>query len=302
MSNNIINTTPIVTRDARFIGARKLVERGQVEKGALEMLRVLISRAEEEFGESSLNTAAVYYEYGNALFLHISKDSDMMVKDDIMDSVEDSLECMAKSCSILYSHLEELENNKQRLPLQDIQSADYYKWIHEQIPRNLIGIGRILSYQGNHGDSVESLMNAIPFLEKSFEHFVEKSDPAYLRAHRLLIEAYVQVAEELLMCSKGEDVVLSDNDKYVIIESSERIPQARFYYEKSREGLQELVFSMAKMEQEKTLPTSEKADICYLATILMHVGMSLTHAEDTEGDVHNDGNVSHTNPTKKRKL
>lgn len=294
--------TPVVTKDARFIGARKLVERGQVEKGALDMLQVLISRAEEEFGESSLNTAAVYYEYGNALFLHVSKDLDEVVKDDIMDSVEDSLECMAKSCSILYSQFEELEKNKQTLPSEDIKLADYHDWINEQIPRNLTGIGRTLSFQGKHGDSVESFMNAIPFLEKTFEHFEEKNDPAYLRAQRLLIEAYVQVAEELLMCPEGEDVVRNDNDKSVLMESSERLPQARFYYEKSREGLQELVFSMAKMEQEKQLPKSEKEDICYLATMLMHVGMSLTHAEDNVRDFHNNGNASSTNPTKKRKL
>ena len=99
----MINTTPVVTKDARFIGARKLVERGQVEKGAVDMLRVLISRAEEEFGESYLNTAAVYYEYGNALFLRVSKDVDgVVISDDIRDLIEDSLEYMAKSCSILY--------------------------------------------------------------------------------------------------------------------------------------------------------------------------------------------------------
>lgn len=296
----MINTTPVVTKDARFIGARKLVERGQVEKGAVDMLRVLISRAEEEFGESSLNTAAVYYEYGNALFLCVSKDVDEVVSDDIRHLIEDSLEYMAKSCSILYSQLQELKNKKPPVQSQDIKITDYHGWIHEQLPRNLIGIGRILSFQGNHGESLESFMNAIPILEKMFDTFEEKSDPAYLRAHRLLIEGYVQVAEELLMCPEGQDIALS-NDNTLIIKNSERVPQARFYYDKSREGLQELVFSMAKMEQEKKLPISEKEDICYLATMLMHVGMSLTHAEDTVSDV-NNGNVSCTNPTKKRKL
>lgn len=297
----MINSTPVVTKDARFIGARKLVERGQVEKGPVDMLRVLISRAEEEFGESSLNTAAVYYEYGNALFLRFSKDVDGVVSDDIRDLIEDSLEYMAKSCSILYSQLEELKNKKPPIQSQDIKLTDYYGWIHEQLPRNLIGIGRILSFQGNHCDSVASFMNAIPFLEKMFETFEEKSDPAYLRAHRLLIEGYVQVAEELLVCPDGQDIVLSD-DNTLIMECSERVPQARFYYDKSREGLQELVFSMAKMEQEKKLPISEKEDICYLATMLMHVGMSLTHAEDTVSDLLNNGNVSCTNATKRRKL
>lgn len=298
----MINTTPVVTKDARFIGARKLVERGQVEKGAVDMLRVLISRAEEEFGESSLNTAAVYYEYGSALFLRVSKDVDgVVISDDIRDLIEDSLEYMAKSCSILYLQSEELKNKKPLVQSQDIKITDYYGWIHEQLPRNLIGIGRILSFQGNHGESVESFMNAIPFLEKMFETFEEKSDPAYLRAHRLLIEGYVQVAEELLMCPEGQDIALN-HDNTLIIKSSERVPQARFYYDKSREGLQEVVFSMAKMEQEKKLPISEKEDICYLATMLMHVGMSLTHAEDTVSDVNNGNVLSCTNPTKKRKL
>ena len=97
---------PIVTKDARYRAARKLIESGRGQLGAIEMFETLVNRAEEEFGENSIDTATVYYELGNAMYRNTRRgrptNSSVFNNDDFL---EDALQYMVKSCSILYNHL-----------------------------------------------------------------------------------------------------------------------------------------------------------------------------------------------------
>mmetsp|Transcript_22974 Transcript_22974/g.32371 ORF Transcript_22974/g.32371 Transcript_22974/m.32371 type:complete len:402 (-) Transcript_22974:441-1646(-) len=59
---------PRITEDGRFRAGRKLVCSGKANLGAVDMFATLVEGCRHAYGKSSIETAAVYYEYGNALF------------------------------------------------------------------------------------------------------------------------------------------------------------------------------------------------------------------------------------------
>jgi tetratricopeptide (TPR) repeat protein len=68
MSNSTTTiNTPVVTRDPRFQAGRSLVQKGLASEGAIEIFSTLVEEATAKYGESSIETAPAYYEYGNAL-------------------------------------------------------------------------------------------------------------------------------------------------------------------------------------------------------------------------------------------
>jgi tetratricopeptide (TPR) repeat protein len=58
---------PIVTSDPRFMAGRTLVERGMANDGAVDIFATLLEDCTSKYGESSIESAPAYYEYGNAL-------------------------------------------------------------------------------------------------------------------------------------------------------------------------------------------------------------------------------------------
>jgi tetratricopeptide (TPR) repeat protein len=58
---------PVVTRDPRFLAGRSLVQKGLAAEGAIDIFATLVEEATNKYGESSIETAPTYYEYGNAL-------------------------------------------------------------------------------------------------------------------------------------------------------------------------------------------------------------------------------------------
>eukprot|EP01083_Nonionella_stella_P216277 777626_1 len=183
----------------------------------------------------------------------------------------------------------------------------YWDWVRDQIPRVLIGIGNVMSFRGDHSQAVESYLNAIPYREETLEYVMHPEAPRMvtvtnqlelLRCHRLVVEVHVLIAEELLFCPKGQDVKsqfhLGANGsihdglhekvaKIVIVKAAERLILAKNYYEQAKDQLQDLVFMMAKIEQEENsilVPDSDKKSICHLATMLMEVGIALSTNED----------------------
>jgi tetratricopeptide (TPR) repeat protein len=58
---------PTVTKDPRFQAGRKLVERGMADQGAVDIFATLLEESTQKYGDSSIETAPAYYEYGNAL-------------------------------------------------------------------------------------------------------------------------------------------------------------------------------------------------------------------------------------------
>ena len=93
------------------------------------MLKNLLGRALEEFGDSSIETAAVYYELGHSLFLDSSTINGSIVD---ADAVEEALEYMAKSCAILYAHADDGMDNKSKHSDNNTTrrtgSANYSQW------------------------------------------------------------------------------------------------------------------------------------------------------------------------------
>ena len=258
---------PIVCRDARFRAGKKLIQRGLVHLGAIKIFSTLLNRAEEEFGPASLEYATVGYEYGYALFLDTirsndnSEDLTMKSTIDALGGVkslsesetriEEALEHMVNACVVLYECVDSHDSNdsdSKHLSTARTKESDCYHayaWAREQLARSLIGIGYVLSYQHRHPDALKSYMNALPQRELMMEHskqIREKSDAQNidsLRIHRLLVEVYVLIVEEILKCSCGEDIVANDSNE-LLIKKEDRLQVAQSYYDKAREELQEV--------------------------------------------------------------
>ncbi len=259
---------PLVCNDARYRAGRKLMERGQVQLGAVNIFSLLLDRVNEEFGESSIETAAVGYEYGYALFLDSTRQSSSMEtgvmvdgvdhhrkKEDVDEEakVEIALEHMVIACEILYKYTNgENETTQTTQHNHQVQHKDgdgnqsYIPWALEQLPRVLIGIGYVLSYQGKHPDALNSYLNSLPYRTNQLESKSSKSSKSkdkisidQLTAHRLLVEVYVLIVEEILKCPADKDILIPDTNE-VIVKKEERIAIAKDHYEKAREELQEV--------------------------------------------------------------
>jgi hypothetical protein len=237
--------TPNVTKDARYRASRKMKQTGQ-HLGAANMLKNLLGRALEEFGDSSIETAAVYYELGHSLFLDSSTINGSIVD---ADAVEEALEYMAKSCAILYAHADDGMDNKSKHSDNNTTrrtgSANYSQWAKDHIPRVLIGIGDLHSYQQKHAEAIEVLLNAIPYREEAAKEYNMNKDAGVdvdvssLRIHRLLAEVYVLAAEELLLCPRGEDQIHGETQN-VVVKGEEVGRLAQSFYEQAKEQLQEI--------------------------------------------------------------
>lgn len=227
-SSTMATSCPMVTRDARFRAAKKLKQSGRVHLGAIPMLETLANRAEEEFGTRNIETATVYYELGHAMFLKLSAGPQDVANVD-ENYMEEALEYMAKACSILYEYVGTSTS---------ANHADYWNWAKDEIPRHLIGIANVQSFQMKHADAIESYLNAIPYREEACDRCKNQS-VASLRHQRLLTESYILIAEELLVCKAGQDVVHSETGK-VIVRGEEILSLAENYYEQAREKLQDI--------------------------------------------------------------
>jgi len=254
----IQNRTPLVTSDARYRAGRKLIQSGRVHLGAISMFEALATRAEEEFGDSSIEAAAIYYELGHALYLNVRRGSSVVVANDV---IEEALEYMVKACSILYSHVDQSISSDgddgagddgddgdggggtgEKDESTDAMKSQYSQWATDQLPRILIGIGNFQSHQHKHADAVESYLNAVPYREEAAKKCNKPDsniDAASLRLHRLLAEAHVLIAEELLMCSTGQDLVHSETGS-VIVKADDVTNLAQNYYDQGKEKLQDI--------------------------------------------------------------
>ena len=284
-------SVPIVTQDARFRAGQKLKQRGRAHLGASNIFETLVDRAEEEFGPASIETAAVYYELGHSLFLEISRNPTSQNGDTI---IEDALEFMAKACSILYNYAranneKKNEESAQTEAIIEDEDSHYQDWAKDQIPRVLLGIGNVQSYQRKHADAIDSYLNSVPFREEASNQFKsEKTEStASLRSHRLLAESYVLISEELLLSPPAVDLVHGETG-LTIVKAEEVINLAKSYYEQGKEKLQEVVYMMASLEEKGSsdILEAEKQDVCHLATMLVDVGMSLAQRseEDSNGN------------------
>ncbi|KAG7363665.1 hypothetical protein IV203_027026 [Nitzschia inconspicua] len=331
MSASMVDS-PVVTSDPRFRAGRTLVERGMADQGAVDMFATLLEETTQTYGESSIESAPAYYEYGNALLRaaaiaqqqedeqqqqqqqpedgekkpSVSKEKDDQSGNDNEESNDNStndedpneeeeeeeeeeesdvplaLTMMENAYSILDDYCESSSNNS---------SCDYSKWVKEQFPRVLLGIGDTLSTLGRHADAADAYSRSLEIRQNELQEFSNNNnnDTAVatipqLVAHRKVVEATILVAEELLACPPDQDVVTTETSS-LIVKKEERIAYAKGYYDKARDALQEAVFLMGKLAAANVDLGREKEDVCFLATLVMGVGESLAaidEAHDTQ--------------------
>jgi len=321
---------PTVTSDPRFRAACKLVKTGKAHCGAIDIFAALVEDTRSQFGETSLNSAASYYEYGHALFRAACRREDEkdMEEDDLdkkpiaeekpkiekgekmdigktsqtkdvleipqqqeEDDVVLALELMENSWAILDEYVQSVSNSDEQ-SLSDVTNSAkknaantlYLDWAKDQLPRILLGIGDLFSFQNKYADAVDAYTRAIPHREQFIPDKNSKvSNPSkeLLKRRRQLVEVFVLVAETLLKCPDGEDLVTSESQA-LLVKDSERIDFARGYYDKAKDELQETVFLMGKLATQDL--GTEKEDICFLATMLMGVGTTLASYEEDDDD------------------
>jgi tetratricopeptide (TPR) repeat protein len=191
--------------------------------------------------------------------------------DDGGDS-ELALEMIENSFSIL-------EEYKDSMGKED-GDTKYSEWVKGQLPRVLMGIGDTLSKLNRHADAADAYSRALELRKACLEEIAdtEGSDPKqfttdHLKAHRMVCEANILIAEELLSCPQDEDVLTTET-KSLIVKSNQRVSYARGYYDQARDALQEAVVFMGSLPRNIDLGR-EKEDVCFLATLVMGVGESL---------------------------
>jgi tetratricopeptide (TPR) repeat protein len=181
-----------------------------------------------------------------------------------------SLEMMENAFSIL---------DEYRSSTSNIQYKD---WVEEQYPRVLLGIGDTLSALERHADAADAYSRALEIRQETLKLFAkEDCTLAHLQAHRKATEATVLIAEELLACLSNEDVVTTETQT-LIVKASERVEYARGYYDKARDALQETVYHMGSVAARGIDLSSEKEDVCFIATMVMGVGSSLAEIDEEE--------------------
>jgi hypothetical protein len=141
-----------------------------------------------------------------------------------------------------------------------------------QIPRVLNCIGDIHSHRKQFGNAVDAYCRALPYRENASKkkhhatnNNTEKGEGCLsveeLTCQRQLVETYALVAEALLACKEGEDVVCIDDEEQqqeedddagskkdekkakksiVLVSARDRIEFAQSHYETAKEKLQEI--------------------------------------------------------------
>jgi tetratricopeptide (TPR) repeat protein len=165
----------------------------------------------------------------------------------------------------------------------------YHRWIQEEIPRILTGLGDVLSSLQRYPDAVDAYTRALGHREQALEINCNddkyKLSIAYLTHRRLIVETNILVAEALLSCPYNKDVVTTES-KAVLVKhdiSGGIIDYARGYYDKARDELQEVVLIMGQLAASGNVDIQkEKEDICFAATMVMGVGTSLAEIDEEQ--------------------
>ena len=164
------------------------------------------------------------------------------------DDIALALEMLSTSFSIFDWHSSTDEDKKTK------PDEEGKRYSLTQIPRVLSTIGDIHSHCGKFGDAVDAYCRALPYRENAWE---ERQKPGKgeslsvddLKCQRLLVETYALVAEALLACKEGEDVVCAnDEDKddtngatgKVLVAAKDRVDFAESHYATAREKLQDI--------------------------------------------------------------
>ena len=160
------------------------------------------------------------------------------------DDLNLGLEMMENAFSILEEYRANNEKNIEDNTISDNDGNKYYDWVKEQIPRVLVGIGDTLSNLNKHADAADTYSRALELRKLRLQDFDANTNDKdsnqctidHLRAHRLVCEASILIAEELLSCPENEDVITTETQT-LIVKAKERFSYARGYYDQARDSL-----------------------------------------------------------------
>ena len=222
------------------------------------------------------------------------EDGDIDDNDDDDNDSDDDITLALEMMENAFSILEDYADNDIE---QETASKKYSKWVKDQIPRILLGIGDTLSALGRHGDAADAYSRSLEIRQTMLQEF-DKDDNTieHLIAHRKVVEATILIAEELLSCPSNEDVITTETQS-LIVKAQDRISYIRGYYDKARDALQEAVFCMGNLAARNVDLGQEKEDVCFLATLVMGVGESLASIEEDEDK---EGETTEIEPVKKK--
>ena len=269
-SETIIICSPLVTNDPRFKAGRSLVKNGHAG-GAIEIFSSLVEETVHKYGESSIEAAPAYYEYGNSLLRALgsrteeertpqeaaaaaaiersdTKPAATKTHQDVAKEEKDSEESASDDDDDAHLGLEMMENAFSILDAYRNGDEEKYRaWMIQEIPRVLMGIGDCLSAIERHPDAADAYSRAYGEYQEILGSFSpETVTLEHFKAHRKVCEATILIAEELLACPEGKDVITSETESLIVVDS-ERIEYARGYYDQARESLQETLFFMANL-------------------------------------------------------
>lgn len=253
---------PKICSDPRFRAGRALVTMGKAAEGAVTIFASLLEEARNKYGETSLEAAACYYEYGHSLFCALSatdaesKDSFSTNSGKADDDVALALEMMETAFAIMDQQCEEHNG-----------TGSLESWAEDQRPRILVGIGDLFSFQSKHADAADAYIRAVPFRQEAVERETNKTTLEYLKRRRLLTETFILLTEALLACPINEDVIASSSPT-ILVKGAERLDYVRGYYEKARDELQET-------GEKVTLAAIHRNDFIILAHSQVHLLFAL---------------------------
>lgn len=218
-----------------------------------------------------------------------------------------ALEMMENSFSISEEYNDTIGKGEEDNGTNDINK--YSEWVKGQLPRILLGIGDTLSTLNRHADAADAYSRALELRKIRLQEFADSREGSnsdqqkkytieHLQAYRMVCEANILIAEELLSCPEDEDVLTTETQS-LIVKAKERVSYARGYYDQARDALQEAVFFMGSLPRNVDLGR-EKEDVCFLATLVMGVGESLAAIDEKEDEAATAAAKNNTEPVKKK--
>lgn len=274
---------------------------------------------------STMEHAAAAATAAAAVAAESEKDDDQGDDDNEDGDIDDldlAFEIMDACWSILLSHDDDdddgdSENNNEELQV----------WAKDQLSRVLRCIGDLHSFREQHANAADAYIRSMKYREEAWERMAKKKTTTTsarsviaatsnkeeggtelltvekLRCKRLLVESYALVAEALLSCPDGKDVIahhpnigterfsfdISKSLDHNVIETllakdKDRLDIARSHYELAREGLEDVLCMYGKMVAATKTATStmmkldlknEKEDIGYLVMTVVGVGNAI---------------------------
>ena len=216
-----------------------------------------------------------------------------------------ALDMMQEAWSILLSHTTTTDESTKSDETNTNDQQRKEQWLLEQIPRVIRCIGDVYFFQEQYALATDSYIRATQYREENWDKLKQASGSddgemltlQHLQCQRYLVEAYALVAEALLACPSGEDIVCyhSDGDKNeddikdssmaeakkkqgetVLCKAKDRTEFAMSHYESAREGLEEILMRYGKMAASSNVDVgNEKEDIGYLVMTVVDVGQAI---------------------------